>query len=161
MIKMRTVLIFIFLQKKDVHMKNTENGAKYRTKQREIMMRYLEGKPGVHVTAGDVCEYFKEQGAPIGQSTVYRQMEKLVDEGLLNKYILDANSPACFEYVSRDSHGTEGVCFHCKCEKCGKLIHLHCDELKEIARHLKGDHGFVLDPLRTVFYGMCEECANA
>ncbi len=122
------------------------------------MLDYLESVPGVHVTAGDVCEYLKNRGANIGQSTVYRQLESLVDEGIINKYIIDGNSPACFEYVGADSHAEADICFHCKCEKCGKLIHLHCDELEEIQIHLYEEHRFKMNPMRTVFYGLCEQC---
>ena len=50
---------------------------KYRTKQREILLDYLKTIPGEHITAGDVCEYFREQGSAIGQSTIYRQLERL------------------------------------------------------------------------------------
>ncbi|MBQ9890389.1 MAG: transcriptional repressor [Firmicutes bacterium] len=132
--------------------------ANYRTKQREMLIGYLKTVPGVHITASDVCEYFRTHGAPISQATVYRQLEKLVGEGVLNKYIIDAGSPACFEYVSADSHSGGEVCFHCKCEKCGKLIHMHCEELEEIQAHLSAEHHFKLDPMRTVFYGLCEEC---
>ena len=84
----------------------------------------------------------------------------MVDEGLLNKYIMDAGSPACFEYIGEDTHGDGEVCFHCKCEKCGKLIHLHCEELEEIQSHLWEAHQFRLDPLRTVFYGICDDCRD-
>ncbi len=130
----------------------------YNTKQKESMIDYLSEKEGKHITAQDVCQYFKGKGMPIGQSTVYRQLEKLVDEGILNKYIIDANSPACFEYMSTKSHGECEVCFHAKCEKCGKLIHLHCDEMIAIGRHLCEEHGFKLDTKRTVLYGLCSEC---
>ncbi|MCR5788897.1 MAG: transcriptional repressor [Lachnospiraceae bacterium] len=130
----------------------------YKTKQREILLAYLRSVAGSHITASDVCAYFKEQGANIGQSTVYRQLEKLVDEGILNKYIIDMNSPACFEYVDEDSHQDGDICFHCKCEKCGCLIHLHCDDLSDVKDHLYDEHHFKLDPKRTVFYGLCEKC---
>ena len=133
---------------------------KYKTKQREILLTYLRTAPGEHFTAGDICEYFRSQASPIGQSTVYRQLEELVDEGILNKYVIDPTGPACFEYMEREDHCDDEVCFHCKCEKCGKLIHMHCDELKEIQRHLMTDHQFRLDPLRTVFYGVCEDCKD-
>lgn len=128
--------------------------SKYKTKQREILLDYLESVKGVHVTASDACEYFKDRGANIGQSTIYRQLESLVDEGVVNKYIIDGNTPACFEYV-----GTQrDMCFHCKCEKCGKLIHLHCDEIEGMQVHLFEEHRFKMDPMRTVFYGLCEQC---
>ena len=44
--------------------------------------------------------------------TAYRRLEKLVDEGIINKYIIDPGSPACFEYVGEDSHQDSDVCFH-------------------------------------------------
>ena len=134
------------------------NRSKYKTKQREILIKYLESVGGAHITASDVCGYFKEQGATIGQSTVYRQLESLVDEGIINKYIIDVNSPACFEYVGPDTHSNGETCFHCKCEKCGRLIHLKCEELCEIQGHLRSEHHFMLDPKRTVFYGVCDKC---
>lgn len=133
---------------------------KYKTRQREILLEYLKTIPGTHFTAGDICEYFKQRGSAIGQSTVYRQLEELVDEGLLNKYVLSPTDPACFEFIEAGDHCEGGICFHCKCEKCGKLIHMHCDELTEIRRHLLTDHQFTLDPQRTVFYGLCDECRN-
>lgn len=134
--------------------------SQYKTKQREVLMSYLEQETGGHITAGDVVAYFKQQGTPIAQATIYRQLEKLVDEGVLNKYIIDANSPACFEYVGEASHGEGEACFHCKCEACGRLIHLHCQDLSAISGHLLKEHGFRLNPLRTVFYGLCETCAR-
>ena len=76
----------------------------------------------------------------------------------MSKYIIDANSPACFEYVAEDVQHDKEVCFHCKCEKCGVLIHLHCEEIAEFVNHLREHHDFVLDPMRTVFYGLCSAC---
>ncbi len=131
--------------------------SKYKTKQREILLDYFETVPGIHVTAGSVCEYLKAHGAPVGKATVYRQLENMVDEGLLKKYIIDGNSPACFEYVKPDCSERK-IHFHCKCEKCGKLIHLDCDEMVKMQEHLMAEHHFKMDPVRTVFYGVCEQC---
>ncbi|MCR5716694.1 MAG: transcriptional repressor [Lachnospiraceae bacterium] len=131
---------------------------KYKTKQKEILLEFLEASPSPHITAGDVCEYFKSKGSPIGQSTIYRQLERLVDEGIVNKYTIDGNSPACFEYVGEGAHHEKETCYHCKCEKCGKLIHLHCEELEEFQIHLLQEHHFKMDPARTVFYGVCDDC---
>ena len=132
----------------------------YKTKQKENLLDYLAENEGKHITACDVCDHFKGMGIPIGQSTVYRQLERLVDEGILNKYTIDVNSPACFEYMNAKSHGEGEVCFHAKCEKCGKLIHLHCDEMIEISRHLAKEHNFTLDTKRTVLYGLCDKCRD-
>ena len=131
----------------------------YKTKHREALIQYLEQRAGTYLTAAEICLELKQQGTEIGQATVYRQLERMVDEGIVNKYIIDENSPACFEYIGKDSHSCE-VCFHCKCEKCGKLIHLHCEELEGIQAHLQQEHHFLLNPMRTVFYGLCEDCAK-
>lgn len=130
----------------------------YKTRQREELVQYMSTRRGEHITAGEICKHFKENGKNIGTATVYRQLEKMVDEGLVSKYIIDANSPACFEYIAEDAEHEKEFCFHCKCEKCGVLIHLHCEEIAEFQHHLGEHHGFVLDPLRTVFYGLCSAC---
>ena len=130
----------------------------YKTRHRDELMEYFETTGSAHFTVSDVCEYFKLQGTPIGQSTVYRQLEALVDEGLLQKYVISQGAPACFEFVGEDVHEEGEPCFHCKCEKCGKLIHLHCDELDGLQSHIRGEHGFEINSMRTVFYGLCEDC---
>ncbi len=132
---------------------------KYNTKQRERILRYLEGLQGVHITAADVCDHFRDEGVTIGQSTVYRQLERLVDEGVIQKYSIDSNSSACFEYIG-ETASAENSCFHCKCEICGRVIHLHCDEIAVLQTHLSTEHHFKLDPVRTVYYGVCEECSE-
>ena len=130
----------------------------YKTKQGDELSGYLERMPGRHITAGDICEYFRQSGNPIGMDTVYRQQERMVDEGLIAKYNIDVNTPACFEYLG--SHLGEETCYHCKCCVCGKLIHMHCDELPELQKHVLEHHGFSIDPVRTIFYGVCSDCAE-
>ena len=126
----------------------------YKTKQSSQLLTYLKEHPGQHMTAGEIRRVFSDT---ISTATVYRQLEKLVQEGLLKKYIIDENSPACYEYVDPHDHHGE-TCYHCKCERCGKLIHLECHEIKELGEHLAQEHGFKVDPLRTVLYGLCSEC---
>lgn len=133
---------------------------KYQTKHSEELLSYMRSIPGKHVTAGEICSCMKNNGSRIGTATVYRQLEKLVDDGLVNKYIIDEGSSACYEFVPEDSHVCEGKCFHLKCESCGKLIHLECEELNLLQEHIIGHHGFKIDPFRTVFYGICEECSG-
>ena len=118
----------------------------YKTKQREQLLDYMKTVQGKHITVNDVCEYMHRQGSTIGQTTVYRQMERMVDEGIMQKYVIDANSPACFEYVGQEIHADGECCFHCKCEKCGRLIHMHCEELAMIPGHLMEHHQFLLNP---------------
>lgn len=136
-----------------------EQKSKYNTKQRDLLIDYLKTMPHTHVTAGEIHEHFNSIGINIGVSTVYRQLERLVDEGTVKKYTVDSTSPACFEYD--DSIEDEKIsCFHCKCVDCGRLIHLQCEEIKEISTHLYKVHNFTMMAGRTVFYGLCDQCAK-
>ena len=65
-------------------MEKQDNHKQYKTKQRDILLSYLERAPRVHFTAGDVYESFHSQGSSIGQSTIYRQLESELNE---NEYI--------------------------------------------------------------------------
>ena len=135
------------------------NKSQYKTKQRAELTAYLMSVPGEHVTASDVCEHFAKLGRPIGLTTVYRQLDKMVAEGLVNKYNLDSGSSACYEYIDSEHHvHGHGNCYHCKCEKCGMLIHLHCDEIEELEKHLANNLKFMMDSKRTIIYGICEDC---
>jgi Fur family ferric uptake transcriptional regulator len=131
----------------------------YKTRQRDEILAALKRLGGGHVTAGDVYAYLCAAGRPIGRATVYRQLERLVDEGIVEKYSGGGRDSACFEYIGRDAHAAGGPCYHLKCERCGRLIHLSCDALAVISDHLLAAHGFTLDSKRTVFYGICEACS--
>ena len=104
----------------------------YKTRQREELLEYLETVRNKHITVGDISAYFRDKGISMSVATIYRQLEKMVNEGIVSKYIIDANTPACFEYIADDDSHDRDICFHCKCEKCGKLIHLHCEELEDM-----------------------------
>lgn len=113
---------------------------------------------GGHMTAADVFQRLKQDGVKIGLTTVYRHLEKLESEGVVVKYVVDENTPACYEYSGHDIHEGPENCYHCKCTSCGKLIHMHCGEVEKLEQHILRDHGFTVDPRRTVFYGLCNEC---
>ena len=52
----------------------------YKTKQRDLLLEYLEANPETHITVSDVCDYFKSKDVAIGQTTIYRHLERMVDE---------------------------------------------------------------------------------
>ena len=134
--------------------------APYKTKQMTEILTFLKSVQGRHVTVNEICDFFREKGISVGTTTIYRHLEKMVKEGLAAKYVVDGSSSACFEYLGAEEHCHKTSCFHCKCEKCGKLIHLHCEDVVKLEQHLMDSHGFRMDPCRTVFYGICEECRS-
>lgn len=138
-----------------------ETKSHYKTRHSEQIVEYLQSMPGRHVTAGEVCTHFAGLGISIGKVTVYRQLERLVEEGLVTRYTVDGTTGACYAYTGQEDAPCEETCYHCKCERCGALIHLHCDEVEHLNRHMLAHHGFALDARRTVFYGICADCRAA
>ncbi|MDR0624286.1 MAG: transcriptional repressor [Treponema sp.] len=132
--------------------------ANYATRQGKRILDYLESLGGRHVTVYEAARFFAGEGEGIGQTTIYRHLEKLTEEGKLRKYILNDGKSACYQYVDDGAECREH--FHLKCEKCGTLIHLECDVLKKIRRHIFKEHRFRINALKTVFYGRCEHCLD-
>lgn len=136
--------------------KNTKSS--YKTRQKDLLLSYLCRTHGRHFTAEDIYSHFEKKGIAIGIATIYRQLDKFVEQGIVLKYFIDEHSASCFEYVGENSLCAQDVHFHLKCEKCGRLTHLECKDLASIKNHLLKKHGFLLNTCKTVFYGLCQSC---
>ncbi len=130
----------------------------YRTRPQKELLAYLKTAPGRHHTANEIKEHFAQQKNPIGMATIYRHLERFEEEGIVQKYVLGPGDSACYAYVDAPQCSTH---FHCRCEKCDRLIHLDCEELREIEAHLLEHHGFAWNTGKTVFYGVCDQCRKA
>jgi Fur family ferric uptake transcriptional regulator len=133
---------------------------KYKTKHYYTILDYIKSKPTKHYTAAEIDAAFSGKDKNIGTATVYRNLERMVEEGILTKYYIDKDSAAYYQYLDPESHSPKGTCYHLRCEVCGRLVHLHCKEVDEFKDHMLREHSFHLDPMRTVFYGICDECAG-
>ena len=101
----------------------------------------------------------KEEQFFLGEGMTAADMEQLVEEGIVRKYVLDGKSSACYQFLSGEPHAcTEH--FHLKCTQCGQLFHVSCDYLNQLGEHLLEHHGFVIDHTKTVLYGLCAACAK-
>jgi len=62
----------------------------YQTNQSKIILEYLKSTRGSHLTVKDIIAYFQEKNEKIGMTTVYRYLDKFIDEGLLENIRLMA-----------------------------------------------------------------------
>ncbi len=125
----------------------------YQTKQGKALLDYLRNQGSRHVSVREIAQGLPE---PMGTATIYRQLEKLAERGLVQKYMNDGG-PACFQYVGEKGEAC-GTHFHLKCARCGVLIHLECQEMTRLLEHIDREHGFRTDLTRSAFYGVCAEC---
>jgi Fur family ferric uptake transcriptional regulator len=128
----------------------------YHTRQGQGILDYMKSLRGVHVTINQIARHFEDAEEAVGQTTIYRHLEKLTAEGKIRKYVLQGDKSACYQYTGGRKNCREH--FHLKCEICGSLIHADCNLLDRIERHLLGRHGFQINMLKTVFYGVCKKC---
>ena len=128
----------------------------YHTRQRDQILQYLIAHQHAHVTADQIATYLRGRQFSIGKATIYRYLDKLVTQGRVRKFYLEEGASACYQYI--DESGCCQEHFHLKCVDCGALIHLRCDTLSQIHDHIRREHGFIIDPSRTVFYGQCAAC---
>ncbi len=128
----------------------------YSTKQRDAILTFLK-ENNAHTTAADILFHLREQGYRVSSATVYRTLEKFEAEGVVKKMVIGEGTGACYQFA--DSEGCAEH-FHLKCVKCGRLIHLSCEFMHEMEKHIYDDHGFTVSSGRTVIYGVCQSCSG-
>ncbi|MCI7098339.1 MAG: transcriptional repressor [Lachnospiraceae bacterium] len=130
--------------------------AGYRTKNRDMMLAYMKENRDRTVYVNDIHQYMKEQGVNVNITTIYRFLDKLLEERRILKYTADKGECAGFQYVGEGNCCEEHL--HVKCTACGKVIHLDCQFMDEIRHHLQEHHRFILQCSGSSLFGLCEEC---
>lgn len=131
-------------------------GKRYKTRQRKLIENILSEHRGECLTVKEILTALGSSGESVGEATVYRALERMCADGAVKKYE-SGKSPCAYRLESGPdclSH------FHLMCSGCGELVHLDCDLMREIERHMRERHRFSLDSGKTVLYGLCEKCAN-
>lgn len=131
----------------------------YKTKQRNLILQTMQNLPQKHTTAEALVMLLREKGEEIGLATVYRNLDKLVQEGQVLKYTLPGGSSACYQYTGGGCKAAP-LHFHLMCTHCGQVQHLECPAIEKLAQHFFNEHGFEIDEHNTVFYGACKNCAT-
>lgn len=129
----------------------------YETSQRKIILDFLEASGGKHFTVDDVFSALRAKGFSVARATIYRYLGKLAETGALRKFIPPEGGGACYEYVGEDCTAH----YHLRCHTCGELLHFECADVSKLYRHISADHGFEVDPARTVFLGICGKCGES
>ncbi len=122
----------------------------YNTKQKDIIMSSILDHHN-RFTAKDIYDDVKDT---TGLTTVYRVIDKLVNEGKISKY-LDDNNNSYYVYLEEcnlDNH------FFLRCDKCGSVIHIDCDCIKELSEHISKDHKFKINNEHIMINGICNSC---
>lgn len=130
----------------------------YNTRQKKTIEGFLKENTDKQFTYEEISDALRQMGTPVGKTTVYRYVEKLVCEGKVRKITGGTSKSAQFQYIDEGMDCNSHM--HLKCLKCGEFIHLGCDFLSDVNSHIYEHHRFRVDNSRTVLYGLCEKCAE-
>ena len=133
-----------------------ENG--YKTENRKKILEYLVNHPDTTVSVKEIHTYMQEHQSAVNLTTIYRYLDKLEKEGKVIRYVSEKGDKTTYQYVSCDSHCDEHL--HLKCLKCGKIIHLDCQFMSEIAEHISSHHKFDIQCKNSIIYGICDDCRS-
>ena len=125
---------------------------KYHTKNKTRILNCLIANKDKHLTIEEIDGLLNGQ---VPLASIYRNIDDLVNEGTIRKFVVDRNNSACYQFVG---DGSEHNHFHLLCSKCGKLIHLECDEVEHLIAHINEEHGFKVDISKVTLYGLCPDC---
>ncbi len=122
----------------------------YNTKQKEIILNTI--KKQKH--AFTVKDIYNEINTKTGLTTIYRLVDKLVEEKQLNKFISDDNT-TYYQYLEKCDQKNH---FYLKCDKCKDIFHIDCDCINELSNHIINNHKFKLNKENIIIKGICDKC---
>ena len=122
----------------------------YNTKQKDLIINVIK-KQKHEFTIKDI---YKELNEKVGLTTIYRLVDKLINDNVLKKYI-SRDNVTYYQYLkecNKENH------FYLKCDKCGELIHVDCDCVGDLSSHIFNKHKFKLNEKNIIINGVCEKC---
>lgn len=103
-----------------------------------------------HPTAEMIYEKVKKEIPNISLGTVYRNLNTLVEKGMI-KQVLLPNEGSRFDKTLEDHN-------HFYCEKCKGLFDIPQSNLNQINKAIEEETGFQIYSQNIIFEGICKNC---
>lgn len=129
--------------------------SKYMTKQRKLLLEYLERHPDELLSVHQIAEDLTDE--KISVSAIYRNFADLEAEGKVRRASRNGKRKVYFQYTAAE-HCKENL--HLSCQKCGKSYHLNPKLADVITQGLATTEEFKISIANTVIYGICSSCSK-
>ncbi len=121
------------------------------SKQREIILETLSENV-VHPTAEYLWEKVKEKEPKISLATLYRNLNKLAQNGIIKK-IEGLGTSSHFDHNTHKH-------YHFICIKCGEVFDVSAEVAPDIIERTQALTDFTIESHDVVFTGICKNCKN-
>lgn len=130
----------------------------YRSKGSHLIECYADAHKGSSFSAKQIVDYAKECDVKIDIATIYRNLEKMVTDGLLLKTKSQESDSVIYQFVEEhhDCHNH----LHARCKNCGKIIHLEDETAERFINQVMERYGFAIKADLSTICGLCSDCRN-
>jgi Fur family ferric uptake transcriptional regulator len=121
------------------------------TRQRALIWEALVENEGGHLSAADVTLAVRANAPDLHHATIYRTLDRLVQDGLLRRTDLGAGR-SYYELAAEHRH------HHVVCASCGAVAHLHEEIVETMFARVEAASGYTLTGTELTFQGRCPAC---
>lgn len=123
------------------------------SRQRELILETLRSSE-IHPTAEQLYVQTKKQMPSISLGTVYRNLNLLVELGMVRK--VESAGSTSIRYDGRnDEH------CHLVCSSCGKIMDIDVNMFTALDDKLKSETGFTVAEHGIILKGTCSACSTS
>ena len=122
----------------------------YRMTSQRMAILHVLHHSGEHLSPTDVYEQARKELPGLTETTVYRTLEFLVENGLARPTHI-GNGHLVYEIANHDHH-------HLKCHNCGNEMEVEHALLTKLYRQLETASGYRLTDSHVTFFGLCPNC---
>lgn len=136
-------------------MESTEPGSRVTTQGMAVLTQLRQS--GGFISAQDVWAAMRSSGNKIGLSTVYRRLQTMADDGLLD-VVRVSDGEATYRYCGPSRGGRHH--HHVVCRTCGRAEEVDSKAVERWAASVATELGFVDVDHTVELFGICATCAT-
>ncbi len=141
------------MEKKNIVKTLVESGLK-KTKYRVNIIDILQ-KSKQLLSAQDIYEILNNNKIKVNLSTVYRTLEKLTENKIINKIEIEQENKSLYEFNRQEHH------HFLICKNCNKIEPIYNCPLHDYEDTLQKQTGFQITGHKIEFYGYCKKCQKS
>ena len=130
--------------------------AEYKTKARAALLEFLQENNDRGFSAIDLLAYLQLNNEGVNKTTVYRNLDRLCEQGVIYKYREPDHEGWFYQYSKEHTQCNNHL--HGKCTECGKLFHIDDDFVNEFKDHVIKTYGLKVNVGKTIIVGVCDKC---